>query len=158
MSEETYSHHKKEDQSAIIASVTRRSFGESDEIGTTRAGARLRSSQLGVDYSTFKAVLSSAVDEIKLEIQDQHQLTRGEIRTVRSDVLEAVKACPAEYLKLGSEFAALFLVFALIVRFTLKLELVNTAFAVFMLFACILYWCMASLKQRSDKKAKHPQA
>jgi hypothetical protein len=47
---------------------------------------------------------------------------------------------------------ALFL-FSLAVRFLLKIELVNTAFAVFMLFALGLYWMMAWVKQRSPHRS-----
>ncbi len=110
------------------------------------------------DYSAFKATLAIFAEDIKLEIRDQHQQTRADVQTVRHDVLAAVKASPAEYVKLLCEFASLFLLFSLVVRFTLKIELVNPAFAVFMLFACALYWSMASLKQRSEKRSKHPRA
>lgn len=111
-----------------------------------------------LDYSVFKATITSAVEEIKSEISQQHELTRADVQSVRRDVLDAVKSSPSEYIKLMSEFGSLFLVFALVVRFALKIELVNTAFCVFMLFACGLSWGMATLKQRSDKKADHPQA
>jgi hypothetical protein len=110
------------------------------------------------DYSAFKATIAAAVEDIKLEIRDQHQQTRTEVRSVRHDVLAAVKASPAEYVKLVCELGSLFLVFSLAVRFALKIELVNPAFAVFMLFACALYWSMARMKQRSEKRSKHPQA
>jgi hypothetical protein len=110
------------------------------------------------DYSGFKATMASFAEEIKLEIRDQHHQTRAEIQTVRHDVLEAVKASPAEYVKLLCELGSLFLVFSLVVRFALKIELVNPAFAVFMLFACALYWSMANVKQRSEKRSKRPQA
>ena len=158
MPEETYPQHK-EDKSTVAA-TPRRVFAEADAAGPLKVyrTLRRRPSRPGEDYSAFKATIASAVAEIKLEIHDQHQQTRAEVQTVRRDVLAAVKASPAEYLKLVSEFGALFLLFALVVRFILKIELVNTAFAVFMLFACILYWSMANLKQRSEKRAKHPQA
>jgi len=70
---------------------------------------------------------------------------------VRQDVLAAVRASPAQYVKLVCEFSALFLLFCLALRFILKIELVNTAFAAFMLLACTVYWAMARLKEHSDK-------
>jgi hypothetical protein len=113
----------------------------------------------GVDYVTFKATIASAVEEIKLEIHDQHRQTRAEVQTVRRDVLAAVKASPAEYVELLCEFGAIFLLFSLAVRFTLKIELVNTAFALFMLPALALYWAMARLKQASEKRGhENPQS
>ena len=110
------------------------------------------------DYTAFKThfetKLNQAVENLTSEIRGQHVHTRAEVRAVRLDVLAAVTASPAEFLKLFSELAVVFLLFAIVVRFALKVELVNTAFAIFMLFACALYWCMASLKQRSERMAK----
>jgi len=110
-----------------------------------------------MDYGTFKATFASAVAEIKLEIRDQHQQTRVEVQTVRRDVLAAVKASPTEYVKLACEFGILFLLFALAVRFVLQIELVNTAFALFMLPSLAVYWAMAQLKQHSASRDKDNQ-
>jgi hypothetical protein len=117
-----------------------------------------RSERPNEDYTAFKThfetKLNQAVEDLTSEIRGQHVQTRAEVQAVRLDVLAAVKASPAEFLKLVSELVVAFLLFAMVVRFTLKVELVNTAFAIFMLFACALYWCMASLKQRSERMAK----
>jgi hypothetical protein len=103
-----------------------------------------------LDYSTFKDSLASAIGEIKLEIQSQHEHTRLEVQTGTSKVVSAVKASPAAYVKTVCEFGALFLVLTLILRFALHIELVNPAFAVFALAALAVYWTMAHLKQKSD--------
>jgi len=104
------------------------------------------------DYTVFKATIASAVDELKAAMHVQHEHTRLEVKLVRQDVLDAIKASPAEYVKLIAEFGSLFLVFSLAIRFTLKIELVNTAFALFMLGAFAVYWAMARLKEESDKR------
>jgi hypothetical protein len=106
----------------------------------------------GGDYAAFKATIGAAANDIKEEIRDQHQETTAEVQPSRHDILAAIKASPAVCVKLISEFGSLFLLFSLALRFTLKIELVNTAFAVFMLFAFGLYWSMASLKQYSSRR------
>jgi hypothetical protein len=106
------------------------------------------------DYGVYKTTLASAVEEIKVAMHAQHEQTRAEVQLVRHDVLAAIKASPAEYLKLISEFGSVFLIFCLAIRFTLKLELVNTGFALFMLASFAVYWLMARLKQRSDRKLR----
>ena|SRR5581483_1849266 len=111
------------------------------------AGSGRRPS-LSYDYLKFKAMLAEAVDDIKVEIRGQHQHTRAEVQIARHEILDAVKSSPSEFVKLISEFGALFLLFCLAVRFTLGFELVNTAFAGFMLFALALYWLMALVKQK----------
>jgi len=116
-----------------------------------------------LDYASFKASLEALKQEmqeqhketrerVQHEIRDQHRQTREEVHATSRDVLAAVKASPAEYINLLCEFGGLFLVFALAVRFVLKVELVNTAFAVFMLFALGVYWTMAKVKLRSSRK------
>ena len=82
----------------------------------------------------------------------QHQQTRDAVQHARRDLLDAVKASPAQFLKLISEFGSLFLVFALAVWRMLHIELVNPAFAIFMLFAFALYWGMAHLGEKDEKK------
>lgn len=103
------------------------------------------------DYSRFKATIESAmesaVERLKVEIAVQHEQTRAEVRASRRDVLGAIKESPVEYVKILCEFGAVFLAFCLMIDFTLKIQLVNTTFAVFMLIACGLYWSMARLKQ-----------
>jgi len=109
------------------------------------------------DYAVFRetirAVVGPAAEGIKLEIRDQHQQTRAKVETARHEILSAIKSSPAEFVKLISEFGSLFLLFCLAVRFTFGIQLLNSAFAVFMLFALGLYWVMARLKQRSEKRA-----
>jgi len=104
------------------------------------------------DYSAFKAALAPEFEAIKLQIRLQHEQTRAEVQTTRADVLAAVKASPAEYVKLACEFGALFFLLSLAIRFTLKIELVNPGFALFMLFCLAVYWSMARLKEASDKR------
>jgi hypothetical protein len=120
-------------------------------IGPTRVFRRGRSQPL-TDYVAFKAALAPAVEEIKVEIRAQHEQTRAEVQTTRADLLAAVKASPSQYIKLACEFGALFLLLSLTIRFTLEIELVNTAFALFMLPCLVVYWVMADVKQRSEKR------
>jgi len=111
------------------------------------------------DYTGFKAQITSAVEELKLEIRGQHEQTRAEVRDVKLEFIKAVKASPARYMKSVCEFGALFMLFALAVRFALHIELVNTAFAIFMLLAFGVYWTMAHVKQESEKgRKKDPTA
>lgn len=110
-----------------------------------------------VDYTAFKETLASAVGEIKLEIQSQHEHTRLEVQTGTFKVVSAVKASPAAYVKTVCEFGALFLILTLILRFALHIELVNPAFAVFALAALAVYWSMAHIKQKTDdSSARQP--
>lgn len=117
------------------------------------------------DYLALKATWAAAVQDIRLEVRgqheqiralvrDQHEQTRDEVQSTRRDLLDAIKSSPAECLKLVSEFGSLFLLFSLAIRFTLNIDLVNPAFALFMLFAFALYWGMAQLKQGSKKVRK----
>ena len=149
----------KEDQSAVGETSRRLATVSGSVRFVRRYPVRSRSSEPTVDYATFKATIASAVDELKLEMHDQHQQTRAEVQTVRRDVLAAIKESPAEYVKVACEFGALFLLFSLAVRFILKIELVNTAFALFMLPSLAVYWAMARLKQESDKRDhENPQS
>jgi hypothetical protein len=144
----------KEDQSTV-SETPRGSFRDPDAerpVPVRRIMYRRPPSERGVDYTTFKAAFASAVEELKQEIREQHEQTRAQIQTVRRDVLDAIKASPAEYVKLACEFVALFLVFSLAVRFILKIELVNTVFALFLLTALAVYWAMARWKQESDER------
>lgn len=114
---------------------------------------RPRRRPLPADYVVFKATIAAAVEDIKLEIRGQHQQTRETVETARKDILSGIKSSPAEYIKLVSEFGSLFVLFCLAIRWALGIELLNTAFAMFTLFALGLYWIMARLKQESDKRA-----
>lgn len=152
MAEDASGEYKKD--SAITNFPDRASL---TDIGTRRRLIRRRFRRIP-DYSEFKASMETAVEEIKVEIRSQHEQTRAEVQTVRRDVLEAVKASPAEYMKLVCEFGSLFMLFALAIRFTLRIELVNTAFALFMLLAFGVYWAMARKKQQSDAKRSNSPA
>lgn len=154
MAEDAYRKYK-EDQATV--SAIPRAFGDTNVLRVLKGRRVLRrttAKPAAADYKVFKATIASAVEEIKLEIHDQHQQTRAEVQTVGRDVLAAVKASPAESVKLVCEFGSLALLFALAVRFALKIELVNTAFALFMLTVFALYWIMAKVKQRSEKRAE----
>jgi hypothetical protein len=118
------------------------------------AGGRV---QRPTDYTDFKANIASAVEELRLEIRDQHEQTRVEVVKAKQDVLTAVKASPAANMKLLCEFGFLFFAFSLAIRYTLRIELVNTAFALFMLFALGVYWAMARMKQESEKRSNDGQ-
>lgn len=152
MAEDAYREYK-EDDSALTA-IPRRPLRDAVPANRLRIrrAFRPRPSLSEADYTAFKATIASAVEEIKLEMHAQHEQTRAEVQTVRHDVLAAVRASPAEYVKLLCEFSALLLLFCLAVRFTLNIELVNPAFALFLLFACVVYWAMASVKERSEKR------
>ena len=160
MAEEKYRRFYKEEQTAA-SDVPRRLIRIPIATKRIRPGYAAPGPLSGpaVDYSVFKETLASAVKEIIVHNEGQHQQTRAEVQTVRLDVLAAVKASPTENVKLASEFGMLFLLFSLAVRFLLKIELVNTTFALFMLPALAVYWAMARLKQRSDKRGhESPQS
>ena len=135
------------------AVVGRRPSVTTSELGRIQRSAPIREPKEFQDYTVFKATMCEFAEELKTEIRDQHQQTRAEVQITRHQVLAAVKSSPIEYIKLACEFVTLFMLFSLAVRFALKVELVNPAFAIFMLFACAVYWGMASLKQRSERKA-----
>ncbi|HKV92124.1 MAG TPA: hypothetical protein VJW20_06215 [Candidatus Angelobacter sp.] len=107
------------------------------------------------DYTGFKAQINSAVEELKLEIRGQHEQTRAEVQDAKREVIKAVDASPAQHMKSLCEFGSLFMLFALAVRYALHIELVNTAFAIFMLLAFGVYWTMAFVKQKSEKRRKN---
>jgi hypothetical protein len=130
---------------------TRRDVESATVMMEAPRGFRRRRTEIVFDYTDFRAAFAPAIEEIKTEIRGQHAQTRAEIQATRADVLAAVKASPSQYVKLVCEFGGLFLLFSLAVRFILKIELVNTAFAVFMLCCLAVYWFMAHLKQRSEK-------
>lgn len=146
MAKDAYPEYK-EDRSPAI--TTPRPAFRARPSGMRIVGFRLPKPE--TDYAEYKTTLAAAVEEIKVEMRAQHQLTRAEVQTVRRDVLTAIKESPVEYLKLVCEFGSLFLLFSVAIRFTLKIELVNTGFALFMLAAFAVYWSMARLKQHSDK-------
>ena len=116
-------------------------------------------------YLALKATMAAVAQDITQEIRDQHDKTRaalydqhhetrGEIQDTRKDLLDAIRSSPAQCLKLVSEFGSLFLIFSLLTRFALHIELVNPAFASFMLVAFALYWGMAQLKQSRQKSQR----
>ena len=151
MAEEEYPEHK-EGQGPAIAGPRRSPFRLPMRPG---GGVRIfgyRTPQPQTDYAEYKTTLAAAVEEIKVEMRVQHQQTRAEVQTVKHDVLAAIKASPVEYLKLLCEFGSLFLLFSLAIRFLLRIELVNTGFAVFMLAALAIYWTMVRVKESSDKR------
>jgi hypothetical protein len=152
MAEDAYRRYK-EQQSNVIP-MPREASAESvtARAREAKSGRRRRPYERSLDYTAFKATIASAVQEIKLEVREQHDQTRTEVQRVRRDVLTAVKESPTGYVKLACEFGALFLVFCLAVRLIFHIELVNTAFALFMLPALAVYWGMAHLKQRTDKR------
>lgn len=103
-------------------------------------------------YADFKAAFESVTEEIKSEIREQHAMTRAEVKVAKRDILEAVRESPVAFVKLTCEYTALFMLFALALRFLLKIELVNTAFALFALAALSVYWTMAWVQQRSHER------
>jgi hypothetical protein len=140
MADEAYKEFKEEQKVGTVLPVTS---------GTVLHFRRRRREMQ--DYSRFKATvesaMESAVEDLKEEIKAQHERTRETVQSSNRDVLSAIKASPVESLKLMSEFGSLFLLFALAIRFTVGIELVNTAFALFMLVAFAVYWSMARLKE-----------
>lgn len=145
MADEAYKEYKEEQKAGAILPAT----------GGTVFRFRRRKREME-DYSKFKATvesaMESAVEELKQEINVQHERTREAVHASRKDVLSAIKASPVESLKLMSEFGSLFLVFALAIRFTVRIELVNTGFALFMLAAFAVYWSMARLKEWTSRR------
>jgi hypothetical protein len=149
MAEVVYSQRREEQRSESIP-VRRIRITQGSVVLRGRHYTAQSASEL--DYIGLKATMRSMVDELKDEMQSQHERTRAEVRMARSDILAAIKSSPAEFIELACEFGIVLLLFSLVVRFTLDLELVNTAFAIFMLFALALYWSMARLKQHSQKR------
>src|SRR5882672_11198918 len=143
MADDTYSEFKEEQKVVTVLPVT----------GGRVFRYRFRRQPPPPTYSEFKATveiaLQSAVETIKQEMATQHEQTRAEVRASRKDVLAAIKESPVEYVKILAEFGATFLIFCLALHLLLKIELVNTTFAVIMLIACVVYWGMARLKERS---------
>lgn len=153
MAEDAVPQYKEEKRT--VSDPPGRRFRETEIANLRRARyASYRRAPGPLDYRTFKATFASAVEEIKLEVREQHQQTRAEIQSVRTDVVAAVKSSPAQYVKLACQFGILFLVFSLAVRFVFKIELVNTAFALFMLPSLAVYWAMAHLKERSSQQVQ----
>ena len=95
--------------------------------------------------------LQATAEDIKREVERNHDLTRAAVQNASVDVLAAIKTSPAAYLKLICEFGSLFLLFSLAIRFVLKIELVNTSFSIFMLAAFLVYWAMVELNQRQQR-------
>jgi hypothetical protein len=158
MAEDVYRQFK-EEKSAMGSSQAshriarfsaRRAVPRQGSFGVGRRIVIRTQATIAPDYLDFKA-LSAAMEEIKTEVREQHQQTRAEVHASRGDILRAIQSSPAECLKLISEFGSLFLIFSLVVRFALHIELVNPAFAAFMLVAFALYWGMAQLKQKDQK-------
>lgn len=153
MAEEEYPEYK-EVQGPAITTPRRLPFRLAVRPGGGVRIVRYRSPKPQADYAEYKTTLAAVAEEIKIEIRAQHQQTRAEVQTVKHDVLAAIKASPVEYLKLLCEFGSLFLLFSLAIRFLLKIELVNTGFALFMLAALVIYWAMVRVKESSDKRRR----
>jgi hypothetical protein len=127
---------------------------ESEEAWVGRTGATLRVTQhhhpLALqDYEKWKEVVQQARDVILKEMERQHQETRREIVLSRRDILNAVKSSPAEYVQVVSELGIAVCLFSLLLRWGLKIELINTPFAIFLSFSFAFYWLMAWLKKRA---------
>jgi hypothetical protein len=157
MPEETYAEYKEESTHPVAVRPRRRAFpaglGTMPHPGRKYVRRRRPLAQAtAMDYEYYKATIATA-DDIGTDIRGEHRQSRAEAQTARRDLLIAIKASPAEYLKLVCEFGSLFMVFCLAIRFAFNIELVNTAFGLFMLFAFTLYWLMAIVKQWSDRKA-----
>ncbi len=151
MAEGTYS-EEREGQLSTSSTTSQFRVPQGPRSTMLRNRYRTAGSVSETDYLVFKATIRSAVEELKGEMRSQHEHTRAEVRSARAEILAAVKSSPAEFIELVCEFGFVLLLFSLAVRFTLNLELVNTAFAVFMLFALALYWSMARLKRRAQMR------
>ena len=179
MAEETYREHKEEAGGATAAPANRvHHIGPGVQVGIGRMPMRHRAHvRIGrarpvtpAEYLAVKDDIAAVLENFKVEmrqqqertrelVRDQHQeakaeheQTRAEVCATRRDVLHAIHSSPIQYLKLVSEFGSVFLLFSLVIRFALHIELVNPAFAIFMLCAFALYWGMARLKER-DRRA-----
>jgi Flp pilus assembly protein TadB len=151
MAENRYSRHREEQ---LFESTSVRQFRIPQRSGSVVLRDRYRTAESAseLDYMQMKVDMRSMFDELKDEMQSQHERTRAEVRTARNEILAAVKSSPAAFIELACEIGFVLLLFSLVVRFTLNLELVNTAFAIFMLFTLTLYWSMARLKRHSQKR------
>jgi hypothetical protein len=170
MAENDYREYKEEKGNISTGAAAERTFRADSVVPrrfAVRRPRRLRNSSTAKpeDYLALKATMTAFAQDITQEVRDQHvrtraalhdqhHETRGEIQNTRRDLLDAVKSSPAQCLKLVSEFGSLFLIFSLLIRFALHIELVNPAFALFMLVAFALYWGMAQLKQGRQKSQR----
>jgi|GEM_PF-2177374 len=100
----------------------------------------------------LKETMRGFVEELKGEMQSQHEQTREEVRSAKGDIMSALKSSPVQFIELQCKFGIVILLFSLLVRIVLSIELINTAFAIFMLFALAVYWAMARLKHRSQER------
>jgi hypothetical protein len=170
MAENDYREYKEEKGIISTGAAAERTL-RADSVVRRRFVARrprpLRNSSIATpeDYLALKATMTAIAQDITQEVRDQHVRTRAalhdqhhetrdEIQNTRRDLLDAIKSSPAQCLKLVSEFGSLFLIFSLLIRFALRIELVNPAFALFMLVAFALYWGMAQLKQSRQKSQR----
>ena len=181
MAEEIYWEHK-EEASGLTASPTKQIGHVGSRIPTNLARGRARRRGLirvgrtrpvtSAEYVAVKDDIAAFFENFKVEMRQQHEQTRelardqhqegkaehrqtrAELCATRADILREIHSSPTKYLKLVSEFGSIFLVFSLVIRFALHIELLNPAFAIFMLCAFALYWCMASLKERDRERTK----
>jgi hypothetical protein len=169
MAENDYREYKKEEEGNVSTNAVAGRVNRANVVVGRRLVVRhmrpVRSVSAATpeDYLALKETMTAVAEGITQEIRNQHettraallvqhQQTRDAVQHARRDLLDAVKASPAQFLKLISEFGSLFLVFALAVWRMLHIELVNPAFAIFMLFAFALYWGMAHLGEKDEKK------
>jgi len=108
-------------------------------------------------YTEFKALIEMTTKQLQVEMRDQHEKTRAEVRVTREDILKAVRSSPAEYIRLGAELGMVICLFSLVLRYLLSIEIVRTPFAVFMLFAFAVYWLMAEVKARQGAKTRETE-
>ncbi len=102
-------------------------------------------------YPEFKAMLTEAVSVITSEVRREHALTRQEVNLSRKEVIDHIKASPSQYVQLVSEVGIVLCIFAILVHQILSVELINTAFALFMIFSFAVYWVMGWTKARKTK-------
>src|ERR1039457_906843 len=103
MAENTYSQLRGE-QLPGSASLRQTSIPQRSRSLVRGVRYRMDESAPDPDYVAWKATMRSFVDELKDEMQSQHERTRAEVRTARSEILAAVKSSPAEFIELVCEF------------------------------------------------------
>jgi hypothetical protein len=157
---ERYWRSRRTDTSEVVREMSSEEHARSARLGESNVVFRISKGRGTVfaatksrvlSYEVFKAEIDAVRDDIKAEIRSQHEVTRREIVNSRLELLDAIKASPSEYVKLMCEITSALCIFFLALRYLLKVELVNPIFSGFSIFACAVYWSMASIKQKSEK-------
>jgi len=114
-------------------------------------GYRIKSAQ--VEYAEVKALMESNFEKLQMQIRQEHEETRNEVRLTRFEILATLRSSPAQSIQLICELGLALCAFAILLRYLFSIEIVNTRFAFFTLFSLGIYWLMAYVKARRENGA-----